>query len=813
MIEIRNLNKYYNKGKKNEQHVLNGINLELGSTGLVCILGESGSGKTTLLNTIGGLDTFSEGSLKVEGIEFTKYDPKRMEPIRNDRFDYIFQNYYLLPDYSVAYNVKLALNRFKLTEQEKEERVDYVLNMLDMGKFKKKLVSKLSGGQRQRVSIARALVKSPDIILADEPTGNLDEENTLRTMSILKSISKECLVILVTHEKRIAKFFGDRIIEICDGKIVRDEDNHAASAYERSDDSNIYLKEMDCKNLESDFAEFKMYYDKGQAPEKISLNLAWKDGKIYIQNNMGCDILLEGQENGVQMLDEERPKFDMDEIEKVSYNLEKPASKGTAHLAAREIWRMAVENIHLMGKKQAFIIVILLVTAVLLSVSTAEFLNTILVDEQSVIETDSHYIQLKMTKVTSFRAMEQRISTLDFIHENLGDDSHGDVFFAPDANLYLVGFGYAQMKNLTQSVKGYSFVSISKLKEENLVSGRMPAARNEIVLDRNIINKLKKTNGVTASLYKTEQDYLDKNLEVSGSKETLKIAGICDTGQPAIFCRQNILLGLDVKGDSIADVKELQEACPEECKDIQIADNEMYVREGLLDAMDLKIGMEQRMGEGVDGIYTIAGTFPDSAGVDYAFSDKGCQNMRDYMICERAACMVYTQDKKASMEFFGRAAKKYLNSFKLEQTSPYDDELKAYKKEHSVNVDAKKLITLVIVIISLVMVYFMIKSNAMSRIGELTVYRLLGISKSSILKAYILEMVLMTCYTSVPAVLATSVVIKFISSVPSLGIAMIFPWWSVFILLIGIFLIHTIISILPIYGILSRPPATLAVKD
>lgn len=813
MIEIKNLNKYYNKGKKSEQHVLNGINLELGSTGLVCILGESGSGKTTLLNTIGGLDTFSDGSIKVEGIEFTKYDPKRMEPIRNDRFDYIFQNYYLLPDYSVAYNVKLALNRFKLTEQEKEERADYVLNMLDMGKFKKKLVSKLSGGQRQRVSIARALVKSPDIILADEPTGNLDEENTLRTMSILKSISKECLVILVTHEKRIAKFFGDRIIEICDGKIVRDAANHAASAYERSDDSNIYLKEMDCKNLESDFADFKVYYDGGQAPEKISLNLAWKDGKIYIQNNMGCDILLEGQENGVQMLDEERPKFDMDEIEKVSYNLEKPASKGTAHLAAKEIWRMALENIRLMGKKQAFIIVILLVTAVLLSVSTAEFVNTVSVDEQAIIETDSHYVQLKMTKVTSFRAIEQRVDTLEFIRENMKDGSHGDVFFTPDANLYLVGFGFIQMKELTQAVKGYSFVPVSKLKEENLVAGKMPGGRNEIVIDRNIINKLKKSIGVTASLYKTEQDYLDKSFKVSGSRETLKIVGISDTEQPAIYCRQNILVGLDVKGDSIADAKELKEACPEECKDIQIADDEMYVRKSLFDAMDMKLGMEERMGDGIDMVYKIAGTFPDSAGADFAFSEKGCRDMRDCMICERAACKIYTQDKKASMEFFGKAAKKYMNSFKLEQSSPYDDELKAYKKEHSINVDAKKLITLVIVAISLLMVYFMIKSNAMSRIGELTVYRLLGISKSSILKAYILEMALMTCYTSVPAVLVTSVVIKFVSSVPSLGIAMIFPWWSVLILLIGIFLVHIIISILPIYGILSKPPATLAVKD
>lgn len=813
MIEIKNLNKYYNKGKKSEQHVLNGVDLVLGNTGLVCILGESGSGKTTLLNTIGGLDTFSEGSIRIEEVEFKKYDPKRMEPIRNDRFDYIFQNYYLLPDYSVAYNVKLALNRFKLTEQEKEERANYVLNMLGMAKFKKKLVSKLSGGQRQRVSIARALVKSPDIILADEPTGNLDEENTLRTMSILKSISKECLVILVTHEKRIAKFFGDRIIEICDGKIVRDEDNTAATAYERSDDANIYLKEMDCKNLESDFADFKMYFDKGKSPEKISLNLAWKDGKIYIQNNMGCDILLEGQANGVQMLDEERPKFDMDEIEKVSYNLPKPVSKGTARLAAKEIRRMAFENIRLMGRKQAFIIVILLVTAVLLSISTAEFVNTVSVDEQSVIETDTHYISLNMAKVTSFRALEQRMKTMEYIQETLKDDSHGDVFYTPSANLYLTGFGFAQMKNLSQAVKGYSFVPINKLKKEDLVLGRMPELRNEIVLDRNIIRKLEQTDGVTASLYKTEKDYLDRDLAVSGKEETLKVVGICDTRQPAIYCGQNILIALDAKGDNLANLKELQAACPGEYDNLEIADDEIYMRKGLFDAQGLEVGSELRIGEGAFHSYTVAGTVPDSVGADYVFSDIGCRNIRDTLICDRASFMVYTNNKKDSTEFFQKAAKKYMGSFKLEVSSPYHDEMEEYKKEHNVNMDAKKMITLIVAAISLIMVYFMIKSNAMSRIEELTVYRLIGISKGSIMKAYILEMVLMTCYTSVPAVLITSFVIKFISSVPSLGIALIFPWWSVVALLAVIFVIHTIISVLPILGILSKPPATLAVKD
>ncbi|MDE6617258.1 MAG: ABC transporter ATP-binding protein, partial [Lachnospiraceae bacterium] len=238
MIKVNNLNKYYNKGKKNEQHVLNNINLEFGNTGLVCILGESGSGKTTLLNTIGGIDDFADGTLQIGDAVFKSYKQKQVEPVRNDHFGYIFQNYYLLKDYSVNYNVKIALNRYNLSEKEKDERTKYILDMLGMGKYRNKPVSKLSGGQQQRVSIARALVKAPDIILADEPTGNLDEENTIRTMAILKKISRECLVLLVTHEKRIARFFGDRIIEIRDGRVVRDE-NNTASTYERSDDLNI----------------------------------------------------------------------------------------------------------------------------------------------------------------------------------------------------------------------------------------------------------------------------------------------------------------------------------------------------------------------------------------------------------------------------------------------------------------------------------------------------------------------------------------------------------------------------------------------
>ena len=172
------------------KQVLRDIDLTVYTHDFLGVIGPNGAGKTTLLNTIGGLDTFKSGTVKVDDVVLRKYEQHKIERLRNQKFGYIFQNYYLLQDYTVAYNVKLALNVFDLTEEQKDERVDYVLEALGMYRYKKKRISQLSGGQQQRVSIERALVQSPEIILADEPTGNLDEENTLKTMSILKSISK-----------------------------------------------------------------------------------------------------------------------------------------------------------------------------------------------------------------------------------------------------------------------------------------------------------------------------------------------------------------------------------------------------------------------------------------------------------------------------------------------------------------------------------------------------------------------------------------------------------------------------------------------
>ncbi len=810
MIKVNNLNKYYNKGRKNEQHVLNNINLEFENTGLVCILGESGSGKTTLLNTIGGIDDFADGTLQINDTILKSYKQKLIEPVRNNHFGYIFQNYYLLKDYSVNYNVKIALNRYNLSEKEKDKRTKYILDMLGIGKYKNKPVSKLSGGQQQRVSIARALVKAPDIILADEPTGNLDEENTLRTMAILKKISKECLVLLVTHEKRIARFFGDRIIEIRDGKIIRDEKN-TTSSYERSDDSNIYLKEFELDSIEDSYSKFNIYHKNNEAPPTINMNMVWKDGKLYIQNIMEYDIIFEGEENGVQILDTERPGLEMDEVENLQYDLTRLPSKGNAKLPFHEVWHIAMSNIHLMGKKQVFITIILITAAIMLSITTAKFTNMVSINKEKIVSTDSHYVKADFNNISVFNHKDQ-LQVLEFAWKYLDNNIYGSTFFSPDSRLYIMGDGFKQIEALRQPINNICYVSSEHLKETSLIYGTMPKKRNEAVIDLQVIKNLMASKGIVSSNYKTPADFIGATLKTSKYSLKLIVTGISDNHEPSLYCSQNILLEFPQKSYKIASLNELKAEDSENYSNIKLADNEILIREGLYNSLKLNKNSKYTFGDDTKHIYNIAGTFSDGIGTDYVLSDRGCLNIRDIMIYEYKTCMIYTDNSRSAIEGLKGIKDASMGVFKINLTIPNKEEIKAYQKANKVDNKASSLITIVVVTISIIIVYFTIKSNAISRSEELTVYNLLGISKKSILKSYIIEITLLTSYTSLPAVIVTSGVIKFIGNIPSLGINMLFPWWSVLILLASIYIVHTIISIMPVYRILSKPPATLAVK-
>lgn len=224
-IRVENIEKVFNRHSRNSNPVLKSISFELPEKGLVAIFGKSGSGKTTLLNIIGGLEGADSGNVYIDG-ECTR---GKIDRIRNEKIGFIFQNYYLESGYTITeiLHNQLRIAGFKNTE-EMNRRTTEALRLVDMERFKNKLGDALSGGQMQRVAIARAIVKGSDIILADEPTGNLDAENTIKIMDILKEISKDKLVVIVTHEISLIQRYADSHIKIVDGELVENNEIEAS---------------------------------------------------------------------------------------------------------------------------------------------------------------------------------------------------------------------------------------------------------------------------------------------------------------------------------------------------------------------------------------------------------------------------------------------------------------------------------------------------------------------------------------------------------------------------------------------------------
>ena len=238
-IKVENIVKTFNRHSRNANKVLKGVSFDLPDKGLVCIFGKSGSGKTTLLNIIGGLEKADSGKVYIDG-ECTS---GKTDKIRNAKIGFIFQNYYLEKGYTIAEILRnqMIIAGFK-DEKEIARRTEEALKLVDMERFKNKLGDALSGGQQQRVAIARAIVKGSDVILADEPTGNLDAENTMKVMDILKEISKTQLVVIVTHEVSLIKKYADSHIKIVDGELVEDgeieETDLAPATYDNIKEGN-----------------------------------------------------------------------------------------------------------------------------------------------------------------------------------------------------------------------------------------------------------------------------------------------------------------------------------------------------------------------------------------------------------------------------------------------------------------------------------------------------------------------------------------------------------------------------------------------
>ncbi len=221
MLELENIVKEYHTPDETVT-ALKGITLKFRKSEFVSVLGPSGCGKTTLLNIIGGLDRYTSGDLAIDGKSTKLYTDKDWDVYRNHSIGFVFQSYNLIPHQTVAENVELALTLAGVSTAERRERAKKALEKVGLGNKLNVRPNQLSGGQMQRVAIARALVNDPEIILADEPTGALDSKTSVQIMDLLKEISHERLIVMVTHNPELAEKYSSRIIRLLDGALVSD---------------------------------------------------------------------------------------------------------------------------------------------------------------------------------------------------------------------------------------------------------------------------------------------------------------------------------------------------------------------------------------------------------------------------------------------------------------------------------------------------------------------------------------------------------------------------------------------------------------
>ncbi len=289
MLKLANITKEYKTGDSTVR-ALNGVSLEFRQSEFVSVLGQSGCGKTTLLNIIGGLDQYTDGDLVIGGKSTKDFRDADWDAYRNHRVGFVFQSYNLIPHQTVLANVELALTLSGVSREERRRRAIEALESVGLGDQLNKKPGQMSGGQMQRVAIARALVNNPDILLADEPTGALDSETSVQVMEILKKISKDKLIIMVTHNPELAEKYSTRIIRLLDGVVISDSD-----PYKREEDEVDNGKRDKNKSM-SPFTAFSLSLN----------NLMTKKGRTFLTAFAGSIgiigiALILSISNGVQL--------------------------------------------------------------------------------------------------------------------------------------------------------------------------------------------------------------------------------------------------------------------------------------------------------------------------------------------------------------------------------------------------------------------------------------------------------------------------------------------------------------------------------
>ena len=805
MIRIEKLNKYYNRHKKNQIHVINDTSLELPDKGLVALLGPSGCGKTTLLNAIGGLDKVNNGKIFIDDKKITTFNTYKKDKLRNLKIGYIFQDYKLIDNKSVYDNVAMVLRMIGIKDKsEVKKRVEYILERVGIYRYRYRPCGMLSGGERQRVGIARALVKNPDIILADEPTGNLDSKNTIEIMNIIKSISKDKLVILVTHEVELAKFYATRIIEVVDGKVEKDYQNKNKDNLDYRIDNKFYLKDFKYHEENKDNnINIDMYSD---TKEKLNLVIIFKNGNLYIKNKDNDKVEVIDSSSNIELINDNYKQLDKSVYEKYSFDFDKIINNNIK-LKYSSIFN--IFTIFSNGFKKvldySFVKKLLLIgfflSSLFVTYSVSNLLGVATVNDKDFIKTNKNYLMLESKKVSVNDY--NKYSEMDGINYVLPGDSN--------ASFNIDTKGYYQTENVGLTIGG-SIASTNMISKDNLIYGRMPENEYEIVIDKMTYKRAE--NMKMVGLYDIER-MLDTKVYLGNHILEYTIVGITDLESPSIYVDNSQFINIidnsssdsmfaygneKSNGGSVYDYQLYKDKISITKGRTPDNDYEVIVNENLKDNFkldkyidDLKVNGEK---------LKVVGYYTSSDDINSYFVNT---NTNKYELINNSQNLViYASDKAKTIKDFKELDRKVIDV--------YDADKKAYLKENKESMNASLIVAAIMLGISLVEIILMTRSSFLSRIKEVGIYRAIGVKKTDIYKMFMGEAFAITTLTSIPGVLFMGYCINVISDIKYVGQNYIMNWGVILLCIAILYVFNIVISLIPVFNTMRKTPAQILAR-
>lgn len=804
MIKINKLNKYFNKGKKNEIHVINDTTLELSDTGLVALLGPSGCGKTTLLNAIGGLDNVNSGDIYINDKKMNTFFSYKKDELRTLNIGYIFQDYHLIEDLSVYDNVAIVLKMIGIKDKiEIKKRVDYVLERVGLYKYRKRNVGMLSGGERQRVGIARAIVKNPNIIIADEPTGNLDSKNTIEVMNIIKSISKNKLVILVTHEKDIANFYASRIIEILDGKVVKDKENIHNNDLDYRIENKIYLKDIkNHETIKSNNLNIDYY---SEEDKKLNVKIVVKNGNIYIESDSKNKLEVIDNDSTLELVNDTYKKINKETYEKYNFDFNEIINNNIK-LKYSSIFNPITLLIAGFKKIKSYPILkkILLagffISSMFVLYSVSNIAGIINVEDKDFVTHNKSYLAINLNKINKDNYLEyEKNEDINYILPG-----NSTVIFSVKYNFYL------QTIDAIDTISA-SLSSLNMISNKDLIYGRMPENNYEVVIDKMALNTTIEKRLAQQVGINDPKDYLDLEIEINNMNK-FKIVGITDLQSPSIYTFEdmfiNILANTKVGNNTYYGfIEDYSYQSSNKLLDYKLIDN-LNIKQGRLPENDYEVLIN----------YNERYSYPLNKQIEMKVNDKKLKVVGYYtndidniltnnntikykLLDDNKEIIVYPKDKDKVTNYFKE------KSIKVQDI--YDKDKKDYMEERKEYVKSSSLVAIIMLSISLVEIYLMIRSSFLSRIKEVGILRAIGIKKMDIYKMFLGEILAITLTASTLGLIVMGYVIKGLTELPLLGESYLFNLPIILISVLIVYGFNIIVGLLPVFNTIRKTPAEI----